>query len=242
LFKYLGLSVPNIGHMTDILDPDGGKLSKRKRSVSCEDFISQGYLPEAILNFIMLLGWAPKDNREIFTLKELVENFQEGAFQTSNAVFNQAKLDWFNGYYIRETEDAKLKTLIFKFYESKYSEDLIGKIIPIIKDRIVKLSDFSTLAGFFFEKPVMDKTLFKDLSYEEHLKAASEILDNLLGWTNEKIQESLTKMIEEKKWKTGDFYMSFRIALTGSRFTPPITQSAEILGKEETLQRISKVF
>lgn len=242
LFKYLGFAIPEIGHMTDILDPDGGKLSKRKRSVSCEDFISQGYLPEAILNFIMLLGWAPKDNREIFTLKELVENFQEGAFQTSNAVFNQAKLDWFNGYYIRETEDAKLKALIFKFYEGKYSEDLIGKIIPIIKDRIVKFSDFSTLAGFFFERPSVDKALFKDLPYEEHLKAAIEVLSNLLGWTNEKIQESLTKLIEEKKWKIGDFYMSFRIALTGSRFTPPITQSAEILGKEETLQRISKVF
>ncbi|PIV00660.1 glutamate--tRNA ligase [Candidatus Shapirobacteria bacterium CG03_land_8_20_14_0_80_39_12] len=238
LMDYLGFPRPEICHLTDILEPEGGKLSKRKGSVSSEDFLKEGYLPEALLNFVMLIGWAPKDNREIFSLQEFVDNFQKGQLQIANPVFNRVKLDWFNGYYIRKTKDEKLKTLINKFYEGRYPEDKIGKIIPIIKDRIVKLSDFSALAGFFFKKPSVDKALFKDLLYEEHLKAASEVLGNLSNWTNEKIQESLTKLIEEKKWKTEDFYMSLRIALTGSRFTPPITQSAEILGKKETLSRL----
>jgi len=112
LFEYLDFPRPEIGHLTDILDPAGGKLSKRKGSVSCEEFLAEGYLPEAILNFIMLLGWAPKDNRELFTFEDFVKNFPEGNLQIANPIFNRQKLDWFNGFYIRKTQNSKLKTQI----------------------------------------------------------------------------------------------------------------------------------
>jgi len=242
LYKYLGFPLPEIGHLTDILDPEGGKLSKRKGSVSCEEFLAEGYLPEAILNFIMLLGWAPKDNREIFTLQEFVDNFQKGELQTANPVFNRKKLDWFNGVYIRETQNSKLKSQIYQFFEKKYPEDFIEKTILLIKDRITKLADFETLAGFLFERPKIDVSLFGNLNYKEHLKGAAEVLEAVESWDNEAIQTALTTLIEKNNWKTGDFYMSFRIALSGSRFTPPITNCAEILGKEETLQRLSNIF
>ncbi len=239
LFKYLGFDLPQIGHLTDILDPAGGKLSKRKGTVACEEFLADGYLPEAILNFIMLVGWAPKDNREIFSLGEFVDNFQKGSLQTANPGFNRKKLDWFNGEYIRKTQNEKLKTLIFEFFGKKYAEDLIEKTLPLVKDRINKLSDYKTLAGFLFEKPKVDVSLFGNLAYREHLKSATEALSQIDSWTNENIQKKLTDLIEEKGWKTGDFFMSFRIALSGSKFTPPITDCAEILGKEETLLRLS---
>ena len=244
LFKYLGFPVPEIGHLTDILDPEGGKLSKRKGSVSCEEMLSEGYLPEAILNFIMLLGWAPKDNREIFSLAEFVENFPKGSLQTSNPVFNRKKLDWFNGYYIRQLSVDELSSK-FKIQNSKFKlldpEKQI-KIAELVRDRITKLSDLDSLAGFLWQRPKVDLSLFGDLPYKDHLSEAISSLSKLSSWTNETIQTSLTSLISQKGWKTGDFFMSFRIALSGSKFTPPITDSAAILGKEETLLRLENVL
>lgn len=238
LFKYLGFKLPQIGHLTDILDPKGGKLSKRKGSVSVEEFLAEGYLPEALLNFIMLLGWAPKDNRELFSLADFVTNFEKGGLQISNPVFNRKKLDWFNGYYIRQKSDKEFLSLIKPFTPQNADEETLRKVIPLIKERIGKLSDFIPFAGFFFTRPKVKLELFKALDYKEFLRGAVETLQEVELWKNSRIQEKLSTLIEQKDWKTGDFYMAFRIALTGSRFTPPITESAEILGKKETLFRL----
>lgn len=241
IFKFLGLELPQIGHLTDILDPAGGKLSKRKGSVSVEEFFSEGYLPEAILNFIMLVGWAPKDNREIFTLEQFVENFQKGDLQTSNPVFNRKKLDWFNGYYIRQKSDEELAKLLKPFLPKGGSEEVLIKVIPLIKDRIGKLSDFSSFARFLFKRQKVEAALFGDLPFKEQLSKAVEALEKSESWDNETIQNILNDLITRNGWKTGEFYMSLRIALSGSKFTPPITNCAEILGKEETLFRLSAV-
>lgn len=148
VYKYLGLKIPEIGHLTDILDPEGGKLSKRKGSTSCEGLLSEGYLPDAILNFIMLTGWAPKDNREIFSLKDFISVFDPDGFQVSNPVFNKEKLDWFNGYYIRNTENKKLSKLINDIYKNKFDTEMLDRTIPLIKERITKLTDYDEIAGF----------------------------------------------------------------------------------------------
>jgi glutamyl-tRNA synthetase len=237
LFKYLNFELPQIGHLTDILDPEGGKLSKRKGSVSCEEFLAEGYLPEAILNFIMLLGWAPKDNRELFTLEEFVEYFPKGSLQIANPVFNRKKLDWFNGQYIRMKTDEELISLLNDFVPKGTDTKLLSQIVPLIKDRITKLGDFSSFAGFFFEKPIIDKTLFIENS-SEHLEEAKLVLSTLDDWNIGKINEKLQQLVAEKGWKTGDFFMNLRVALTGSKFTPPITDSMAILGKEKTLERL----
>ncbi|PIS14792.1 glutamate--tRNA ligase [Candidatus Shapirobacteria bacterium CG09_land_8_20_14_0_10_39_12] len=244
VYKYLGFEPPQIGHLTDILDPDGGKLSKRKGSVSVKEMLAEGYLPEALLNFIMLLGWAPKDNRELFTLQEFVENFQKGSLQIANPVFNRKKLDWFNGEYIRQLSVDQLNSLFIvhcSLFSSLNPKKQIA-ITKLVQDRIVKLSDFNTLAGFLFERPKVDVSLFSNLSFKEHLKGAISSLASVSDWTNETIQTSLTSLISQNNWKTGDFFMSFRIALSGSKFTPPITNCAEILGKEETLSRLKSVL
>ena len=241
VYKYLGYNVPNIGHLTDILDPEGGKLSKRKGSVSCEAFLKDGYLPEALLNFIMLLGWAPKDNRELFSLEEFVKLFDPGGFQIANPIFNREKLDWFNGQYIRKTQNSKLKTQIYELYKGKYSGDLIEKVIPLIKERIVKLSEFEELAGFFFKEPEIDKNLLGD-NHMMHLRSAYETISNIENWNIENINEGFMKNIADNGFKTGNFFMDLRIAITGKKFTPPINESMEILGKKETLIRLEKVI
>lgn len=242
LFKYLKMDFPQIGHLTDILDPAGGKLSKRKGSVMVDEFLAEGYLPEALLNFIMLLGWAPKDNREIFSLQEFVNSFPQGQLQISNPVFNRKKLDWFNGYYIRQKTDEELRRALTPFLPRGADEETLKKVIPLVKERLMKLSEFTELAGFFFARPVVPLDLFGDLLYKDYLTKAVEVLEKITNWSNENIQMALSNLIAQNHWSTGDFYMSFRIALTGSRFTPPITQSAEILGKEETLERLKNLL
>jgi len=241
VYQFLGYKMPQIGHLTDILDPEGGKLSKRKGSTSCEGLLAEGYLPEAILNFIMLLGWAPKDNREIFSLAEFIKVFDKNGLQKSNPIFNREKLDWFNGEYIRKTQNSKLKTQIFKFYAGKYPEDKIESILPLVKDRIKTLREFGSLAGFFFEQPKVNLKLLGK-NFETHLNSALKTLESIEFWKKEKIDERLLSLIKEKRFKTGDFFMDLRIAITASRFTPPINESIVILGKKETLKRIKEVL
>ena len=240
VYKFLGYTLPEIGHLTDILDPEGGKLSKRKGSASCEGLLKDGYLPEAILNFVMLLGWAPKDDREVFSLEEFVETFDPNGFQKSNPVFNRVKLDWFNGHYLRQKSDTEITKLLLEF-APKVDEKLVGQITPLIKERINKLSDFESLAGFFFAEKKVDQKLFGS-NYSQHLNEALSELKGVSDWSKDKIDSTLAGLIKEKGFKTGDFFMDLRIAVTGSKFTPPITDSIAILGKEETLKRLEEAL
>lgn len=227
IYKYLGYKVPEIGHLTDIQDPEGGKLSKRKGSVSVEALLSDGYLPEALLNFIMLLGWAPKDNRELFTLSEFVKAFETKGFQISNPIFNRDKLDWFNGEYIRKlTVDDLVERLGLEKSEKN------KKIVSLVQDRIKKLTDFASLTKFFFEEPKVDKKLLGK-NYKEHLASALEAIEKGMP---------LDKVSAENNFKVGDFFMDLRIAITGSKFTPPINESIEILGKEGSAKRLRNIL
>lgn len=232
IYKYLGYEVPEIGHLTDILDPDGGKLSKRKGSVSVNGMLSEGYLPEALLNFVILLGWAPKDNRELYTIEEFVAAFDPKGFQKANPVFNRVKLDWFNGEYIRQTQKSKLKNQIYEFFNKKYPENRIEEILPLVVARMKTLKDFEVLAKFFFEEPEVDRN-FMGKNYKEHLSKAIEAIEK---------GEPLDQVPTKFNFKVGDFFMDLRIAITGVKFTPPINESIAILGKVESLKRFSKVL
>lgn len=228
VFKYLGAEIPEIGHPTDILSAQTGKkLSKRRDSVFCEQFLEEGYLPEALLNFIFLLGWAPKDNRELYTLDEMVKSFDSNGFQDANPRFFREKLDWFNGQYIRKLSvDNLLEKLGIDNNQKNKS------IVALIQDRLEKLSDFKVLTKFFYEKPEVDTSLFGE-NYKEHLEKAIEGIKN---------DRDLMDVVKENNFKTGDFFMSLRIALTGMKFTPPINESIVILGKDETIERLKKLI
>ncbi len=219
LYRFLGYDLPQIGHPTAILDPAGGKLSKRKGNVSVEQFLANGYLPEAILNFVILLGWAPKANRELFTLSEFVQIFDINGFQKSNPKLDLTKLDWFNGQYIRQSSNAQLLQLI-----KPYLPDVTLDIIPLIKDRITTLAQAKDLAGFFFTRPAPQPKL-----NPEFLTAAYETV---------KTDGDLPQMAKSKGWLVGDFFMTLRLAICGQKITPPLTESMLILGKEEVLKRL----
>lgn len=224
VFNYLGGSIPEIGHLTDILSTETGKkLSKRRDSVFVENFLEEGYLPEALLNFILLLGWAPKDNREIYTLEEMIKYFDINGFQDANPRFFREKLDWFNGQYIRK---LSIDSLLEKLKLDDTSRN--KSIVSLLQDRIEKLSDFNSLAGFFFDRPKVNSKLFGE-NYKEHLIKAMEGI---------KTDRDLMEIVKENNFKTGDFFMDLRIAITGLKFTPPINESIAILGKEEAIKRI----
>lgn len=250
LFLYQGFDhkVPEIGHFSVILDPrTGKKFSKRDMSAmfGVGRWLDDGYLPEALLNYLMLLGWAPKDNREIFSLQDFVEAFDQDGVQKANPTFNVTKLDWFNGVYIRNLPDSKLVSL-FDDYNGQFAkldQSKKNEITKLIKDRIKKISDINGFAGFFFQKPDVDISLFGP-DYKNHLNFAYKVFEsiNKESWNLETINGKLNELLINEGFKTGDFFMTLRIAITGNKFTPPINDSIAILGKDETLSRIKSLL
>ncbi|MEK7565493.1 MAG: glutamate--tRNA ligase [Patescibacteria group bacterium] len=236
LFKYLEYSVPQIGHLTDILDPEGGKLSKRKGNVSTEDFLNDGYLPEAILNFIMLLGWAPKDNREIFTLEEFVEVFNADGLQKANPMFNKVKLDWFDQQYMRKLDIKDLTNKISNFTDKP--KGTIVKLLPLVRERMVTLKDFDSLTDYFFIRP---QGHLKNAMAQ--LRGGGAVLEHAIGvlekdFDGKILEEKARAFCAEKNIKVGDYFMALRVAITGKTATPPLWDIIKILGKEETLKRL----
>ena len=243
VFEYLDGKRPEIGHLTDILSSETGKkLSKRRDSVFVENFLEEGYLPEALLNFVMLLGWAPKDNRELFTLPEFVEAFDINGFQEANPRFFKDKLDWFNQRCVQKLSKSNFVSYLSN--ASVYNQEpnfsrIVTGTAPFMSTRITTVKDYDNMAGFFFEAPVVDKSLFGK-NYKKHLSVAVKSLEKVKDWKLENINEVLMTSIQNEGLKTGDFFMDLRIAITGKRQTPPINDSLVILGREETLKRLKK--
>jgi len=233
LYDAFGVTPPIYGHLPTLRNNETGKkLSKRRDTVDLRVFRDQGYLPEALVNFMCLQGWSHPEGKEIFNLSDFVKNFDMDRVRKAGPKFDVVKLDWINGEYLRNLSDEEFVKKLSDFHKEKYENGLLKKIAPIVKDRIKKLSDFEPFAGFFFTQPKVDKKLFGK-KYKEHLTAAMAATES---------GKDLMEVVKEKEFKTGDFFMDLRIAITGSKFTPPINESIMILGKEESLKRIKKVI
>lgn len=241
LYQYLGWEVPYFAHLTVLLNPDGkGKLSKRHGATSARSFLEDGYLPEAMLNFLMLLGWNPGNNQEIFTLDQFVESFSLDHLHKKSPVFDRKKLDYFNGYYLRQKTNEELFVL-FKKFLSNATDEQINILVPVLKERIVKLSDLPIQTKFLFENVEYDKSLL--LEYKDQIldsKLVIEMLEKTKSifsdFTN--LQEKLSNLIKENNWNTGEYFMVFRVAICGSKFTPPVVDCLPALGKDKTLQKL----
>lgn len=229
------------------------KLSKRHGAVSFADLLADGYLPEAILNYIALLGWCPKESeREFFSLKELTEAFTIDGISKSPAVFDYEKLLWFNGEYIHNTEDAAFAQLAAPFLPSELTaHPKKDKILSLLKTRIQKLSELSERSAFFFSLPSYEKELFlnkknkiSDLSVVRTvLHAARELLADLDAFDNDTLFAALSPLTERLGMKTGAIMWCLRIAVSGLAATPGgATEIMEVIGREETLSRIDRAL
>ena len=229
LYRYLAWEPPVFAHLTALLDPDNkGKMSKRHGAVFVRQFLEEGYLPEAILNYLMLLGWNPGTEQEIFTMDDFISQFTLEKLHKSQPVFDPVKLKYFNGLYIRQKSDEELSKLIPN-HDAKY--------IPLIKSRIETLKDADELLEF--TKKDLDAP--KELIDIEKVKEIKTILENT-NFTFDALQEKFLALIKEKNYKTGDFFMTLRVAICGKKITPPVVESMIILGKDVCLRKINTVL
>ncbi len=233
LYQSFNWKFPFFAHQPVILGPDKGKLSKRHGAKSILDYQKEGYLKEAILNFIAILGWSPKDNNEIISLEEMIKSFDIKNINISNPKFDQVKLEWMNGEYIRRLKTDELSEKISKFYENKYDNKIIKDITPLIQERIKKLSDFYPLTEFFFTNP---KKYEVDLSkYKDTLEKVIEKLNKLKDWKASAIGEEMQNLAKDLGIKTSEFFMLLRVSVTGKKISPPLNESMELLRKDKTI-------
>ena len=240
LYRYFNWESPQFAHLTVLLNPDGkGKMSKRSGSTHARAFLDEGYLPEAMLNFLMLLGWNPGTDQEFFTLDEFVQEFDISHLHKKSPIFDRKKLDYFNGYYLRQKTDEQLFDL-FKKFLPEASNDQIKILVPVLKERIVKLSDLPIQTKFLFENVEYDKELL--LKKGTDSKLAVDMLTKLKELVQKdfsNLSESILNLIKENNWNVGEFFMVFRVAICGVTFTPPVVECLPALGQEKTLEKIN---
>lgn len=252
LYEAFGWEVPEYIHLPLIMgrNEDGSvsKLSKRHGSTSFEGLIQEGYLSEAVTNYIALLGWSPKDNRELFSLQELTEVFSVSGVSKSPAIFDYDKLLWMNGEYIKAMSSEEFT----ERSASYYSEVFEGKqkdtevLRQILQARITKFSDIPELIGFFKELPQYDRELFINKKSKTNLEnspqmleAAISELENVTDWTLESIHENLIALAGRLEVKNGTLLWPVRIAAAGKTVTPGgAMEILQLLGREEALRRL----
>lgn len=245
LYQAFGWQAPTFVHLPLLLNPDRSKLSKRQGDVAVEDFVKKGYLKEAILNYVALLGWNPKDEREFFTLEELAANFSLENINKTGAIFDIQKLNWFNASYIRENKSTEILTQAFSFLPADLSDEQKHKIFKLFSSRLDNLSQLAEVASFIWQLPDYDKAMliFKKSDLEKTktgLNISFAFLNDLAesAWQEEKLKEDLNNLIAQNNLTAGDVFWPIRVALSGQDKSPSPTEILEALGKEESLKRI----
>lgn len=250
LYEAFGWEIPKYIHVSPVMKDNGKKLSKREGDASYEDFINKGYLKEAIVNYIALLGWAPGDEREKFTLAELVDAFDIKGISKSPAIFDEKKLAWLNGEYIRELTPEKFHEDALPYYKGVITNPEIDlkAVSELLQPRCERLSDIPEQVDFFDKLPEYDRELYTHKKMktnpENSLEALKEVLPVLEGiddWTKENIHDRLIELVQKLELKNGRILWPVRVAVSGKAFTPGGgVELAAILGKKETIERIKK--
>jgi glutamyl-tRNA synthetase len=237
LLRAIDAPVPVYAHVPNVNGADGSKLSKRHGAVSVAEFRSGGYLPEALMNFLALLGWAPDGETTIMSRDELVERFSLERVGSSPAAFDYAKLDWMNGVYLRALPEKEYGERLVAFLGeqgSDWPEKRVREAVPLVQEKIARLDEFPGFAGFLFHEVEPDPSLLD----ERVLARAEPALDATEPWTAGEIETRLKQLCDELGEKPRTVYPPIRVAVTGSRVSPGLYESLELLGKDESLRRI----
>ncbi|MFV9567297.1 glutamate--tRNA ligase [Thermoanaerobacter mathranii] len=253
IYEALGLETPQFAHVSMVLAPDRSKLSKRHGATSVQEFEEQGYLPEAIVNYITLLGWMPKDGEEIFGVSKSIKEFTLERVSKNPAVYDVQKLTWINGHYIRNYDLDKLTEAVIPFLKDKnlireeFDYDYIKKIVSIVREREKTLVDIADAMSYYFtevneyeEKGV--KKYFTKEKVAEILKKAAETLKEVEPFDKFTTEKVYRKLVEELQISSGELFHPTRLAISGRTFGPGLFDIMELLGKERTIQRIEKAL
>jgi glutamyl-tRNA synthetase len=236
ILEALGAPLPAYGHVANILGPDGKKLSKRHGATSVEEFRAQGYIPEALVNFLALLGWSYDDKTTVMSREELVERFTLERVGASPSVFDFQKLDWLNGVHLRalppeEYADRLLSYLREQGYE--WDDELVRKVAPLVQEKIATLGEFPAFAGFFFARVEPDAEVDGQV-----LPAAADTLAQVEPFEAGAIEEALRALADQLGLKPREAFQPIRLAVTGSKVSPGLFESLEVLGRDESLARL----
>lgn len=245
LYKAFGWEQPIYAHIPVFLNPDGkGKMSKRKGTVSSRSFLERGYLPEALLNFFMILGWAHPEEKEVLTLDEYVEHFDPKDVSSKSVVFDIAKLNWLNGVYIRKLALNELREKVDPFLPNDFPVEKSDQILPLIHERLVTLTEVEELTSFFYRDISVDRELLSKKTDKKHAKThllkTAELLSGLDEWSVENIEKAIRNLQESEVWHRGKYFMLLRLAATGSKATPPLFDTLFVLEKNCVVERLRK--
>jgi glutamyl-tRNA synthetase len=256
LFKALGHEIPNFAHLPLILNPDRTKMSKRKSQTAVADYRAQGFLPEALVNFLSLLGWSTGTEEEILSLDDIASRFSLEHVQKGGAVFDKERLEWLNGQWIRRLEPEDLIERLLPFLEADRQAGRIDRVptpeelrplIPIIQERLPTLASAGELVGFLWQDRVtVDPAVLVPKRWDAAttlagLRAARETIAGSsapIDFEADELEPPMRALAEARGWKAGDLFMAVRVAVTGRTATPPLFDSLVALGRDRVLARI----
>lgn len=259
LYRAFGWEEPVFAHLPVLREVDSTKkMSKRLGDVAAMDFLKAGYLPEALDNFMMFLGWNPGTEKEVYTLEEFVKDFSLDKIQKSEmAAFDRQKLTWFNGLYIRNTPTDKLLEKIGTWYEENGGNMIKGafgkefdiKVLGLIQERMKTLNEFNDLSSYFYSAPLVEKEKLNEIS--GGADKTKEIIEKFLGvyeqisdkeWEVEPLDKLSHEKLGEWGYKPKEAFMTLRYAVSGVEFTPPLFDVFNLIGKKETIDRLRSVL
>ncbi len=254
LYQFFDFEAPRFGHLPNLkFLGSNKKMSKREGNTSAIKFLQEGYLPEAVLNYLMFLGWNPGTEKEIYSLTEFIEDFSiEKIHRTDLITFDTVKLRWFNSAYLKNLSPkdfhSKLVNWSIKFnmpclieeLEKKFSPEDILNICKLTKERLEVLSDFDSLVDYYLDRPNLDATILGKYSsdYKNVLNFFLTTIDSVEDFTFSNLDELLHSKVKENNLSMKEYFMTLRICITGEIVTPPIIEIISILGKEEVISRI----
>jgi glutamyl-tRNA synthetase len=239
ILQALGSELPVYAHVPNIFGDDGKKLSKRHGAVSAGEFRSAGYVAPALMNFLALLGWAPDGETTIMGRDELIERFSLERVGASPATFDYAKLDWMNGVYLRELSEREYADALLAYLREEgfdWDEERVRASAPIVQEKIAKLGEFPDFAGFLFHDVDPDPELLD----RGVLTATAAALEQVEPWEAEQLEVALRGLTEQLGLKPRQAFQPIRVAVTGSRISPGLYESLELLGREVSLARLSR--
>ena len=250
LYRALGYELPRFGHIPLILNPDRTKMSKRKSQTGVDEYRGQGYLAGALVNFLAFLGWSPGTEEELFSLRELEERFDLEKVHKGGAVFDKDRLDYLNGVYIRSLTDEQLALALRPYLPDAAADETVVRLVPLVKERLVRLSDVGELVGFLFADDAEVASWYES---EELVPRKREAVDATAGlravrdeltsltdadWAADLLETRCRGLAERLGWKAGDLFTPLRVAVTGRRVSPPLFGSMELLGRKHSLARM----
>jgi len=237
VLEALGAEVPVYAHVGNVLGTDGKKLSKRHGAVGVDEFRREGYLPEALVNYLALLGWSYDDHTTIMSRAELVERFTIERVIARSATFDYEKLEWMNGEHLRALDEDAYGDALTTFLGEQgldWDPKLVRSTVPIVHEKLVRLDRYREYAGFFFRDVTPDAKLLD----RKVLEAAGEALAELEPFETEAIEQALRSLAESLELKPGKAFQPIRAAITGTNVSPSLFESIELLGREKTLERL----